>query len=285
MKRFILSFFVAFAFANSISAQVQDTLVPATGIDSAFCTFDKDGVAHLRAELNPNEIKALEDGAKRLVEEFNANVAKLWRPWTNDEKRKFTPQELDEFKNETEEATRDEFIAKADKFTTHDVVEYRVYRQNGELYYIDQYGRRKTASGNIYTDQYGGRRISVEEDVQHKPARIQITSLKNPKGYWREVRKYLNNIKNSHLYDCVSFDIGGITLSNRLVQDRPGRYVGTICYYQDFRGTRADGGKYIDRTSRCVTYYVYVTVADGMIVWNIKLGDIRATATNPNPEQ
>ena len=272
--------------AVSVYAQELDTISPATGIDSAFCTYDKYGNAHLRAELNPKEIKALEDGAKRLVEEFNENVAKLWRPWTEEEKKQFTAIELDNFKNETEDATRDFFIAKAERFATHDIAEYIVYRNNnGMNCYKDQYGRERNVTGSIYTDENGNKRVSVEEDVPHKAARIQITSLRNSQGYMREVKRYLNNIKNSHLYDKVSFDIGGITVSNRLVQDQPGRYVGTISYYQYFTGTRGDGVTYTDKTTRNVTYYVYVTRIDGMIVWNIKLGDIRATATDGGGRQ
>lgn len=32
-----------------------------------------------------------------------------------------------------------------------------------------------------------------------------------------------------------------------------------------------------DRTYRCVTYYVYVDMVDGMILWKMELGDIRVT--------
>ncbi len=280
---FVLTFVIL---SKGVHAQIMDTIEqPATGIDSAFCTFDKDGKAHLRAELNPKEIKALEDGAKRLVEEFNNNVAKLWRPWTEEEKARFTPIELDNFKNETEDATLDFFIAKAERFFTRDSAEYIVKSRDGAYYYKDQYGREKKAPGKIYYGQYGDRRVKVVEDVPHRAARIQITSLKNEQGYMRDVKKYLNNIKNSHLYDKVEFDVGGITVSNRLVQDQPGRYVGTITYYQYFTGTRGDGGTYRDRTTRNVTYYVYVDVIDGMVVWNIKLGDIRATATDGGGRQ
>lgn len=280
MRKFVLCVMTLFTL-NCIYAQQQTNLRPATGIDSAFCYFDSDG-AHLRAELSTEEVKIIEAAAIRIVEEFNSNVAQLWKPWTQEEMEKYTPKEREEFKNGIEKSTWKLFIADAKEYYTHETSNYKVYKSNGVYYYQDQFGKPKRAY-NPQKDENGVLRETVEEDIKHLPARIEITSKYRKTSTMREVRKYLNNIKNSHTYSKVVFNAGGITVSNKLRRDAEGRYVGTICYYQDFSGYRPEGGSYSDRTYRCVTYYVYITVQgtpDGdMIVWNIKLGDIRATAT------
>ncbi len=280
MRKFVLCVITLFTF-NCLHAQQQTNLRPATGIDSAFCYFDSDG-AHLRAELSIEEVKIIEATAIRIVEEFNSNVAQLWKPWTQEEMEKYTPKEREEFKKGIETSTWKLFIADAKEYYTHETSNYKVYKSNGVYYYQDQYGKPKRAY-NPQKDDNGVLRETVEEDIKHLPARIEITSKYRKTSTMREVRKYLNNIKNNHTYSKVVFNAGGITVSNKLRRDAEGRYVGTICYYQDFSGYRPDGGSYSDRTLRCVTYYVYITVQgtpDGdMIVWNIKLGDIRATAT------
>ena len=280
MKGYILLLIVFFA-SSRVYCQELDTIRPATGLDSVFCTVDKNGNIHMRTELSSKDIKAFEDGAKQLVEEFIENVAKLWRPWTEEEKQHFNPKLRDDFKTEIEDATCNLFIANAERFITHETAEYRVYRlYDGIDYYLDQYGRQKKAIGAIHTDQYGVNRITVEEEVLHHPVRMQIADPKKNHSYWRFVKKYLNNVKNSHLYERVSFDIGDIWISDKLVQDQPGRYVGTVCFYQDFTGIRGDGVTINDRTYRCITIYVYATVVNEMIMWNMKFGDIRTIVIN-----
>ena len=129
----------------------------------------------------------------------------------------------------------------------------------------------------------------VEEDIEHKPARIEITNKYKKISHQKLVRQYLSNIKNIHTYEKVVFNAGGIAVSNHVVRDASGKYVGTISYYQDFQGYRPDGGSYTDRTHRTVTFYVYIDVVTDIydkthVVWHIKLGDIRANATEDIPK-
>ena len=278
MRKIVLLFIVLFALTDYSKAQVLDTIKPATGIDDAFFRINHDGTVYSSyIELDSLQIKAIKTSAINLVEEFNDYVAKLWRPWTEEYKFRYTPQELDDFKNEIEDAARSLFYANAESFYTHETAEYRVYRLDGVDYYLDQFGRQRKAIGETYIDDYGVRRIKVEEDVLHHPVQIVIAPSNNKSERRLEVKKYLNNIKNSHLYDRVVFDSGAIIHADNLVQDQPGRYVGTVCYYQDFEGIRGDGMPFRDRTYRCVTYYVYVDMVDGMILWKMELGDIRVT--------
>lgn len=282
MKKIV---FILAITASAVCANAQQfsNLQPATGIDSAFCYFDSTG-AHLRAELNTEEMEVIEAAARRIVEEFNTNVAALWHQWTPEEKEEFTPREREEYKNRIEKATRELFIADADFYFTHETSNYKVYKKNDGFYYYQNQNHKEHRAYNPQDDGSGTLREIVEEDIKHEPARIEITNKYKKSSTLKPVRQYLNNIKNVHTYQKVVFNAGGITVSNRVTRDAEGRYVGTICYYQDFAGYRPDGGSYIDRTFRCVTFYVYIDVQPGLddkdlVVWHIKLGDIRATAT------
>lgn len=191
MRKIVLLFIVLFALTDYSKAQVLDTIKPATGIDDAFFRINHDGTFYFSSiVLDTLQIKVIKESAIRLVEEFNHNVFKLWKPWTNEEKERFTPQMLDNFKNEIESATRDLFYAKTERFYTHETAEYRVYRLDGENYYLDQFGRQRKAIGEIRIDDYGVRRIKVEEDVLHRPVQIMITSSNNKAERRLEVKKY-----------------------------------------------------------------------------------------------
>ena len=276
---YILALFTLF----SVSAQERNIIEePATGIDSAFCYFDSNGKAHLRADLSTKEVQAIEAAAIRVTEEFNKGVAQLWKPWTQKDREDYSQKELDNYKDNIEKNILKLFISNAEVYYSHESSMYKVYKYNGEYYYRDRNGVPQRAY-NPQRDGNGVLRETVEEDVRHRPATIEITSKYKKSSPPKEVRKYLGNVKNSNNYVKVEFNCGGFTVSNKLKKDKNGSYVGTISYYQDFTGTTKDGYSYSDRTYRTVTIYVEVTVQPGpggdMVVWNIKLGDIRATAT------
>ena len=270
---------------TGLNAQVTDDKLPATGVDSAYVYFDSDGRIYTRTVSTDLDSKAIEEiGFKvfDMINEFNDNVAKLWRPWTPEEKRIFTRAERLEYKTKIENTILNLFYAKGEKFTTTDSAEYLVKSENGYRYYVDQKKRRRNATGkNIYKGEYGEEHVKVLEDVEHDEATIEKTSKYKLKSDTLLVKDYLNGVKHNgdnDVYAKVIMNTGGLTLG-KLVKKADGRYEGTITYYQEFTGVRPDGRTYSDRTYRTVRYTVERIVNDGLVYWDVKFGDIRATGT------
>ncbi len=278
--RLLLTFSVFLSCCLSLHAQTVESPTPRR-IEDNYAYIDSSGF-HFKGELSHDEVKIIEAAAIRIVEEFNSNVAQLWKPWTQEEMEKYTPKEREEFKKGIETSTWKLFIADAKEYYTHETSNYKVYKSNGVYYYQDQYGKPKRAY-NPQKDDNGVLRETVEEDIKHLPARIEITSKYRKTSTMREVRKYLNNIKNNHTYSKVVFNAGEVFFPSKLRRDSEGRYVSTLCYYQDFTGYYPDGSFFTDSSYHCITFYAWPIVlettseGDAMVIWQIKLGDIRAT--------
>ena len=273
MTKHLLIFIVSAMLSICMQAQ---QLQPVSDIDSNIAVIDSAGNVHFRAEIDINDLPAIETAAKQIVIDFNNYLSKLWHQWTETEKKDFTLQELDSMKEDYERSTLDLFIAKAEKYVTSEESRYLV--RDG--YYIDRKNIKRLATNPIKDGKV--MREVVMEDIEHRPAIIEITNRQKKTNIQREVIKYLKNVKNLTVYKKVVFKAGGFTVTN-IKKNANGKFECTVCYHQQFSGIRRDGGRYGDDTYRCITVHIEPIIQhtkDGtMIYWDLKLGDVNALET------
>lgn len=196
--------------------QAQDLLAPK--IEEAPVYIDSAGI-HMIGELSIEQREIIKSEVIRLIEDFNNNVAKLCHPWTAEEKKLFTLKEREEYKNRIECEVRALFRADAGSYVTHVTSSYKVYKRDGLYYYQDQ-NHIEHRANNPYDDGNGTLRETLEEDITHQPARIEITNKFGSKCTVKTVHQYLNTIRNnSNFYKRVEFSGGEITSWDRLVFD------------------------------------------------------------------
>lgn len=274
---FILTIFLL----SGIKVSAQDTL-PATDSSSA--------VRLLKGKLiNTQKMDTalrndIEDKAKKKVRELSSNLKHLWTPYTEEEKKKISLSNRLRYKHEAEKDIWHLFIADADSSFYHSNAYYIV--ENG--YYEKGESKIKATNPEWLDSPKHGRCLvqHVEEDVVRLPATIELTSVGKRTTKTRPIKQYTENIINlvvkSDMYKSVEYDVpdAGINISHNLHQVDENLWEGTIEYYQDFRSCRREGGTYIDRTYRTIKIYVSVIRnPDGSAYIDVRLGDIKATAT------
>ena len=226
----------------------------------------------------------IEDRARKKVQELSSNLKHLWTPYTEEEKAKISLSNRLRYKHTAEKDIWHLFIADADTLISHSDCYYPV--EDG--YYEKRGKKLKANNPEWFEDSKYGRYLvqHVEEDVPFRPATIELTSVGRKTTRTRPIKQYTTNIINlvvkSDMYKSVEYDVpdAGINISHNLHQVDENLWEGTIEYYQDFRSCRREGGTYIDRTYRTIKIYVSVIRnPDGSAYIDVRLGDIKATAT------
>jgi hypothetical protein len=111
-----------------------------------------------------------------------------------------------------------------------------------------------------------------------------VSSINREAVNYYNVREYFERLMALN-YDKVTIKWYDIHYISDLVRQPDGAYVGVITVYQRFEGRTKDGMTYKDTTKKDITIYVKKkeTQIAGRLIefWDVMLGDIRVTETNP----
>jgi hypothetical protein len=122
------------------------------------------------------------------------------------------------------------------------------------------------------------------EELFAPDSEMGVSSINREAVNYYKVREYFERLMALN-YDKVSIKWYNIHYISDLVRQPDGAYVGVITVYQRFEGKTKDGMTYKDTTKKDITIYVKKkeTQIAGRLIefWDVMLGDIRVTETNP----
>ena len=122
------------------------------------------------------------------------------------------------------------------------------------------------------------------EELFSPGSEMGVSSINREAVNYYKVREYFERLMALN-YDQVTIKWYDIHYISELVRQPDGAYVGVITIYQRFEGRTKDGLSYKDTTKKDITIYVKKkeTQIAGRLIefWDVMLGDIRVTETNP----
>lgn len=130
--------------------------------------------------------------------------------------------------------------------------------------------------------------VKIEDDKgntfieNRKAVRMQLSSINNYSKRWLPMKIYLQNqYNNVHKYGRVTIQSADAVRVDRFSKTADGHYEAVAYFCQKYMAYRDGKVVYADIVIKKIKVYVDALETPDGVIWEVKLGDVYVTSTNP----